>query len=45
MHESFTPWPLNEKLGYEKELLGFYVTGHPLDAYRDLIESGQVHAN
>src|SRR6267154_1856926 len=39
--ESFTPWPLNEKLGYEKELLGFYVTGHPLDAYRDLIESGK----
>jgi DNA polymerase III subunit alpha len=38
---SFTPWPLNEKLGYEKELLGFYVTGHPLDAYRDLIESGK----
>jgi DNA polymerase-3 subunit alpha len=39
--ESFTPWPLNEKLGYEKELLGFYVTGHPLDAYRDLIETGK----
>jgi DNA polymerase III subunit alpha len=39
--DSFTPWPLNEKLGYEKELLGFYVTGHPLDAYRDLIESGK----
>src|SRR6266404_3485688 len=39
--DSFTPWPLNEKLGYEKELLGFYVTGHPLDAYRDLIESGR----
>src|SRR5205823_10907673 len=28
------PWPLTEKLGYEKELLGFYVTGHPLDEYR-----------
>src|SRR5262252_6617467 len=36
-----TPWTLGEKLGYEKELLGFYVTGHPLNAYRDLIECGK----
>ena len=28
------PWSVSEKLGYEKELLGFYVTGHPLDEYR-----------
>lgn len=35
------PWPLTEKLGYEKELLGFYVTGHPLDEYRPLLESGK----
>ena len=35
------PWTLGEKLGYEKELLGFYVTGHPLNAYRDLIEGGK----
>ncbi len=28
------PWPQGEKLAYEKELLGFYVTGHPLDEYR-----------
>ncbi len=27
------PWPPGETLGHEKELLGFYVTGHPLDAY------------
>lgn len=26
-------WSLKKKLGYEKELLGFYVTGHPLDKY------------
>lgn len=26
-------WPLREKLGYEKELLGFYVTGHPIDEF------------
>ncbi len=35
----FTPWPEEEKLGYEKELLGFYVSGHPLDAYRPLFEN------
>jgi DNA polymerase-3 subunit alpha len=28
-------WPLRERLGYEKELLGFYITGHPLDDYAD----------
>ncbi len=36
------PWPLAEKLAYEKELLGFYVTGHPLDEYRDTL--GKYHA-
>jgi DNA polymerase-3 subunit alpha len=30
-------WPDNEKLAYEKELLGFYITGHPLSRHeRDL---------
>ncbi len=32
----FTPWTEEERLGFEKELLGFYVSGHPLDAYREL---------
>jgi DNA polymerase-3 subunit alpha len=27
-------WTAAEKLGGEKEILGFYVSGHPLDAYR-----------
>ena len=31
---SVPPWSTTEKLGFEKELLGFYVTGHPLDEYR-----------
>src|SRR5512132_4435301 len=31
--QSITPWNEHEKLSYEKELLGFYVSGHPLDAY------------
>ena len=30
------PWSEHEKLSSEKELLGFYVSGHPLDAYVDL---------
>ena len=32
-----TRWSDHEKLSYEKELLGFYVSGHPLDAYADVI--------
>lgn len=33
------PWSKMETLGFEKELLGFYVTGHPLDAYAGALES------
>jgi DNA polymerase-3 subunit alpha len=33
---SVMPWSEHEKMSYEKELLGFYVTGHPLDAYAEL---------
>ncbi len=36
-----TPWTSAEKLAFEKELLGFYVTGHPLDDYRSVLESGK----
>jgi DNA polymerase-3 subunit alpha len=32
-------WPKDERLEHEKELLGFYVTGHPLDKYRGVIDS------
>lgn len=35
------PWPQAEMLNYEKELLGFYVSGHPLDAYAGSIESSK----
>ena len=35
------PWSTAEKLAFEKELLGFYVTGHPLDDYRPALESGK----
>jgi DNA polymerase-3 subunit alpha len=32
------PLPLREKLSWEKELLGVYVSGHPLDVYKDKIQ-------
>ncbi len=35
------PWTKAEKLAFEKELLGFYVTGHPLDEYRPALEGGK----
>ncbi|MEI8234453.1 MAG: DNA polymerase III subunit alpha [Verrucomicrobiota bacterium] len=38
------PWSQGEKLAFEKELLGFYVTGHPLDEYRATLESGKYVA-
>jgi DNA polymerase III subunit alpha len=31
-----TLWSEHQTLSYEKELLGFYVSGHPLDAYSDV---------
>lgn len=35
---SYVPWTKEEKLAFEKELLGFYVTGHPLESYRLIFE-------
>jgi DNA polymerase-3 subunit alpha len=37
-------WSVTETLGFEKELLGFYVTGHPLDEYRPALEGGKYVA-
>ncbi len=31
-------WQDKEKLGFEKEVLGFLITGHPLDRYKDDIK-------
>jgi DNA polymerase-3 subunit alpha len=28
-------WPEGERLAYEKESLGFFITGHPLERFRD----------
>ena len=38
-HEPVEQWTKDEMLAFEKELLGFYVTGHPLDSYRNTILS------
>jgi len=32
-----TPWPLEERLKREREVLGFYFSDHPLAAHRDVI--------
>jgi DNA polymerase-3 subunit alpha len=34
-------WSKDERLTHEKELLGFYVTGHPLDKFRKVIDSNK----
>ena len=31
-------WPLKERLALEKTALGFYISGHPFDADRDLLQ-------
>src|SRR6185295_13966163 len=36
-------WPQSELLAAEKELLGFYVTGHPLTPYAPLLERYALH--
>ena len=37
--QSVEEWPKDERLAHEKELLGFYVTGHPLDRFRTVVNS------
>ncbi len=36
-------WTLSEKLAGEKEMLGFYVTGHPLDHFKDKVTELASH--
>lgn len=33
---AFKDWSLLEKLNFEKEVTGFYVSGHPLDEYKSI---------
>lgn len=45
LHRTFGPIPdvkevsLKEILAWEKEMLGFYISGHPLDVFREIISS------
>ena len=38
-------WTIQEKLGGEKETLGFYITGHPLDQYMDKVKELATHTS
>ena len=40
-HPTVEEWTKDERLAHEKELLGFYVTGHPLDKFRSVIDSNK----
>jgi DNA polymerase-3 subunit alpha len=39
-----TEWPENELLAFEKELMGFYLSGHPLAEYAPLLERYELHS-
>jgi DNA polymerase-3 subunit alpha len=32
-------WPTAVKLGHERDALGFFITGHPVEAFRDVVAS------
>ncbi len=37
-------WPINQKLAFEREALGAYISGHPLEKFkRDLKRMGLIH--
>jgi DNA polymerase-3 subunit alpha len=38
------PWSERESLSAERELLGMYLSGHPLDRYRSLVQAFQTMA-
>jgi DNA polymerase-3 subunit alpha len=41
---SVPEWTLSERLTGEKEVLGYYVTGHPLEQFRDKLADLNTHA-
>ncbi|MEO1652009.1 MAG: DNA polymerase III subunit alpha, partial [Bacteroidota bacterium] len=36
------PWSRLEKLNFEKEVVGFYISGHPLEEYRSAIKTLKI---
>jgi len=41
--EQFPEWPEDERLRAEKDTLGLYLTGHPIDQYLDELRSFTTH--
>jgi DNA polymerase-3 subunit alpha len=41
--KQLSEWPEHELLAYERELLGFYVTGHPLTPFAPILEKYALH--
>ncbi len=41
--EALAEWPQQEKLAHEKELLGFYASGHPLTPFHEALEKYCLH--
>ncbi|MFA6340732.1 MAG: DNA polymerase III subunit alpha [Candidatus Paceibacterota bacterium] len=41
--EPAEPATMKEKLAWEKDLLGLYISGHPLDAYRKVLEKQPIN--
>ena len=39
VHDTAGDWPAAERLRFEKELLGFYVSGHPMNLYVGLADA------
>lgn len=37
-------YPYLEKLKFEQEVLGFYLSGHPVDLYRDIADANQAES-
>jgi DNA polymerase-3 subunit alpha len=42
--EKAEEWPQNQLLAFEKELLGFYLSGHPLAQHAKLLERYEIHS-
>ncbi|MGD0411261.1 MAG: DNA polymerase III subunit alpha [Verrucomicrobiota bacterium] len=43
MEKPLPEWPQHELLAHEKELLGFYVTGHPLTPFEGILKQYALH--
>ena len=42
-NKEISPWADHVVLGFEREVLGFYFSGHPLGQYKHLIEAASTH--